>query len=102
MRARVAPALLQGGHASVEWVRVGWYWEDPENTSRYEGHQLVNARLQLPLLHGFEAVARLNNVFDVRYAETATYTAAELERLTPGAPRTIYLGVQARWPENQR
>jgi outer membrane receptor protein involved in Fe transport len=102
VRARVAPALLRGGHASVEWVRVGSYWEDPENTSRYEGHQLVNARLHLPLLRGFEAVARMNNVFDVRYAETATYTAAELERLTPGAPRMIYLGVQARWPEVQR
>jgi len=102
VRARIAPAPLRGGHASVEWVRVGSYWEDPENTSRYEGHQLVNARVQLPLLRGFEAVARMNNVFDVRYAETATYTATELERLTPGAPRMVYLGVQARWPEAQR
>ena len=36
-----------------------------------------------------------------RYAEQATYTAFESERLQPGAPRMLYIGVQGRWPETR-
>jgi hypothetical protein len=41
---------------------------------------------------------RASNLLNTRYAEQATFTQFEQERLTPGAPRMIYIGVQGRWP----
>ena len=96
--ARVAPSILNGGFASLELVRIGDYWEDAENTSRYEGHTLLNVRASYRVRPGLEVIGRIVNVTDARYAETATYTATEGERLTPGAPRMIYIGVQGAWP----
>jgi outer membrane receptor protein involved in Fe transport len=101
LRARVSPALLRGGALIAEYQRIGSYWEDPDNTSRYDGHALVNLRTRVPVKHGVEVVLRVNNLFDERYAEQATFTQFEQERLTPGAPRMIYLGIQGRWPEQK-
>jgi hypothetical protein len=42
-----------------------------------------------------QLVARVMNVLDERYAESASFTPTELEQLSPGAPRMIYLGLQA-------
>lgn len=100
--AHLRPSLLNGGAASAELVRIGRYWEDPENTSRYEGHTLLNLRASYRVSHGVELIGRVLNVTDARYAENATYTATEGERLTPGAPRMIYLGVQGTWPTGNR
>jgi iron complex outermembrane recepter protein len=97
-RVRIDPAFLRGGQASLEWVRVGSYWEDPENANRYEGHNLLNVRASVGLPYGTQLVARIVNLTDERYAENATFTAAEHEQLNPGAPRMIYLGVQANLP----
>jgi iron complex outermembrane receptor protein len=98
LRARLQPELLNGGQVTADWVRVGSYWEDPDNTSPYEGHSLLNLRASYGFPFGVQLIARVNNLTDARYAETATFTAAEQEQLSPGAPRMIYLGVQASWP----
>ncbi len=94
-RARFDPAFLRGGQATFEWVRVGSYWEDPENDNQYEGHNLFNVRTSVGLPMGFQLVARVTNLFDERYAENASFTVAEQEQLNPGAPRMVYLGLQA-------
>jgi hypothetical protein len=47
---------------------------------------------------GLQLVGRVINLTDKRYAEQATFTAAEREQLNPGAPRMIYLGLQATLP----
>jgi outer membrane receptor protein involved in Fe transport len=98
LRARFSPALLKGGSLAVDWQRVGPYWEDPENTSRYDGHEIVNLRARYPVTRSLDVIVRASNLFDERYAEQATFNAFEQERLTPGAPRMLYLGVQGRWP----
>ena len=102
VRALFRPGFLTGSQFSLEWLHVGPYWEDPENTSRYEGHNLLNARAALPVRDGIEIVARMINITDRRYAENATFTATEKERLTPGSPRMIYLGVQGALPRGGR
>ena len=102
VRARYSPALLRGGSLLAEYRRVGAYWEDPENTNRYAGHALVNLRARVPVKRGVELLLRVSNLLDERYAEQATFTRFELERLTPGAPRMVYLGIQGRWPEQQQ
>ena len=95
-RAKLSPEFLRGGSLAVDYQRVGEYWEDPENTNRYEGHGLVNARVHYPVYRGLDLVVRAANLFDERYAENASFTQFEQERLTPGAPRMIYLGMQAK------
>lgn len=99
VRARFSPAFMRGGFLSADYQRIGSYWEDPENTSRYEGHGLVNMRARVPVRYGVDLVIRATNLLDERYAEHATFNAFEMERLTPGAPRMLYIGVQGRWPE---
>jgi len=92
-----SPAVLGDGHVSAEWSRIGRYWMDPENSHRYEGHQVVNLHTSLPLRHHFELVGRVLNVGNSRYAEMASFTAARGEELAPGMPRTLYVGAQYRW-----
>jgi outer membrane receptor protein involved in Fe transport len=99
LRARFSPQFLKGGSLSADYQHVGGYWEDPENTSRYQGHALVNLRARYPIWRGVDVIVRAANIFDERYAEQATFTPFEQERLTPGAPRMLYLGIQGRWPE---
>jgi iron complex outermembrane recepter protein len=96
LRARFSPAFLRGGFIAADFQRVGEYWEDPDNTSRYDGHSLVNVRSRIPVWRGVDLMVRASNIFDERYAEQATFTQFEQERLTPGAPRMIYVGVQGR------
>jgi iron complex outermembrane recepter protein len=91
------PRGVPGAAFSAEWSRVGAYWMDAENTHRYAGHALVGVRGQLPVARRLEAVARVHNLLDRRYADGASYTAARGEELAPGMPRTLYVGLQWRW-----
>lgn len=91
------PAWLEGADFAAEWARVGSYWMDADNTHRYGGHALVNLRADVPLPRGLEAVARVSNLLDERYAEGASYTQAAGEEFAPGMPRTVYVGLQWRW-----
>lgn len=86
---------LAGSNVSLEWSRLGSYWEDAANENRYEGHDLLNARASLPLGDtGATLFARLHNVTDELYAERASYNAFRGEELAPGLPRTFYLGLR--------
>jgi iron complex outermembrane receptor protein len=93
-RVAYAPAWLSGARVEGEWTRVGSYWMDPENTHRYDGHDLFNLRASLPVAPRVELVGRVVNLMDERYAEGATYSAFAKEEFTPGLPRTLYLGVR--------
>ncbi|HET7230573.1 MAG TPA: TonB-dependent receptor [Longimicrobium sp.] len=96
LNARLGWSFAGDGRLSAEWQRVGGYWEDPQNTHRYDGHSLVNLHATVPVRGGVELVGRMNNVLDERYAEAAQYTVARGEELAPGMPRSLYLGVQLR------
>jgi hypothetical protein len=63
---------------------------------------LFNLRASYGLPWGIQLVGRINNLTDERYAERATFTAAEQEQLSPGAPRMVYLGVQGSVPWSRR
>ena len=96
-RLSYAPAALNGGQLALEWVRLGNYWEDAANTMKYEGHNLFNLRANYFLSREVELFARLQNLADQRYAESASYTTTRGEELSPGMPRTLYLGVRYNW-----
>jgi len=89
-----APSFYADSRFAVEVTRVGSYWMDPQNTHRYEGHNLVNLRAALPVTGSVSVFGRLVNAADERFAESASYTAARGEEFAPGMSRTLYLGIQ--------
>src|SRR5690606_30953714 len=91
-----SPAVLRDGKAMLEWVRVGRYWMDADNTHRYPGHDLVHLRAEMPVAQRFRLFGRVTNLLDTRYAELASYTAARGEELAPGLGRTFYAGIEYR------
>ncbi len=96
--ARLAwtPAFLAGGRLQVEYVYLGSYWRDAANTGKYDGHELVNLAANRPFGKQLEIYARVSNLFDQRYAETAGGTAAAPTN-TVGLPLGATLGVTASW-----
>jgi outer membrane receptor protein involved in Fe transport len=93
---RYAPWGAAGGGIALESRWIGSYWMDAENTTRYEGHNLLGVRADLPVHGRVRIFGRISNLLDRRYAEPATSTAARGEELAPGMPRAVYLGIQYR------
>ena len=96
-RLTYRPHFLASGMVALEWVRLGSYWMDPENTRKYDGHDIVNLFATLPVAANLELSGRVSNLGNRRVAETASYNAQQGERLRPGAPRQFFLGAQYRF-----
>lgn len=92
------PTMLNGGKFELEWVKLGDYWMDPDNTYKYSGHDVINLRVNHFMSKRFELYARIINVADKRYATSAKYTPAgfgpEKFEYAPGMPRTTYVGMK--------
>jgi len=80
----------------LELVQMGSYWLDAANTGKYEGHNLWNARFAQQLTKTFSLSARIMNLADKRYADSAAGTGAA-PTLSPGLPRTLFVGLQGQW-----
>ncbi|MBV9774363.1 MAG: TonB-dependent receptor, partial [Gemmatimonadetes bacterium] len=91
------PRFAPDARVGAEWVRVGSYFLDPANTHTYPGHDLFNLRLNVPVTRTVELDGRITNLFDTRYADSATYDRFLGEQFMPGAPRSLNLAVQYRW-----
>ena len=96
-RLSYRPPFLASGVVAVEWVRLGSYWMDPENTHRYEGHDLFNLFATVPVVGHLELSGRVTNLADRRFAETSSFNQQQGERFRPGAPRQFFLGAQYRF-----
>ena len=96
-RLSYRPPFLDSGVVAVEWVRLGSYWMDPENTHEYDGHDLFNLFATVPVLEHLELSGRVTNLGDRRFAETSSFNQQQGERFRPGAPRQFFLGVQYRF-----
>jgi outer membrane receptor protein involved in Fe transport len=96
-RLSYRPTFLSSGVVAVEWVRLGSYWMDPENTHQYDGHDLFNLFATIPVLEHLELSGRITNLGDRRFAETSSYNQQQGERFRPGAPRQFFLGAQYRF-----
>ncbi len=95
--AQLPAAVLSSGLVAVEWVKLGSYWMDPENTHKYDGHDLFNVFATVPVMEHLELSGRVTNLADKRFAETSSFTAQQGERFRPGAPRQFFLGAQYRF-----
>lgn len=98
-RLTLRPALLRTGSVGIEWVRLGSYFMDPENTHTYGGHDLFNVHATLPVHGQLELVGRVTNIGNRRYAETSSFTQQQGERFRPGAPRQVFVGAQYRFDQ---
>ncbi|HEX6106860.1 MAG TPA: TonB-dependent receptor [Gemmatimonadales bacterium] len=96
-RLTYRPGFVSAGMIALEWVRLGSYWMDPENTRKYDGHDLFNLFATVPVAEHLELSGRVSNIGDRRFAETSSYNAQQGERYRPGAPRQFFLGAQYRF-----
>ncbi|WP_126454536.1 TonB-dependent receptor [Sulfuriflexus mobilis] len=94
---RYRPIVLDGGSVELNWESLGSYWEDDENSNKYEGHDLLNLLVNYPVSRSLEFYGRLNNITDERYATGASFTQFRGEELTPGLPRTLYAGLNYKF-----
>jgi outer membrane receptor protein involved in Fe transport len=92
---RVAP--VRRVTAAADITVLGSYWMDANNTTKYGGHTLFNIRGQVDLLSNVRAFAKVLNLFDRLYAESASYTMARGRELAPGRPRTLFVGLEFDW-----
>lgn len=97
IRLAYHPAFMNNGKMELELVHLGKYWMDQANTQTYDGHQLVNLRINYPVTQDFKLSARIMNLTDKTYATAAKYSPApawggsEKFEYAPGMPRTAYI-----------
>jgi iron complex outermembrane recepter protein len=88
-----------GVRVQLEWVRIGSYWLDAANTQKYSGHDLVNLRANWALSKDISLFGSIYNLGDRRYADSAQLSGGTQPTplLSPGLPRTLYAGLEAKW-----
>ncbi len=86
--------VLDGAAVAIEWNKVGSYWMDPNNTSKYDGHNVFNLRASLNFLEKVTFLARVGNITDELFAERATHNAFRGDEFAPGSPRTINVSLR--------
>jgi iron complex outermembrane recepter protein len=96
VRLAWAPDGTAGRRLAVEWSHVGAYWLDAVNTARYRGHDLVSLVGNLPVGDRVTVFARVHNLTDVRYAESAGWSGVRGPEFAPGMPRTLHAGLELR------
>lgn len=82
--------------AQLEWRHVGRYFTDGANTQTYPGHDIFVARGDYRLSDRITLFGRVDNLFDARYADRADFAFGN-ERYFPGRPRTLFLGLRAKY-----
>lgn len=85
------PNYLKGFRISIETQSLGSYFTDPQNTSKYNGFTVFNARMGYALKH-FETWVNWINVTNKNYAVTVEKSAYGTS-YRPGQLSTINVGV---------
>lgn len=82
--------------AELEWRHLGEYFLDPGNTQTYPGHDVFVLRGQYAFAEDHTIFARVDNLFDKRYANRADFAFGS-ERYFPGRPRTLFVGLRGEF-----
>lgn len=69
---------------------------DPANSSKYDGHALVNVHVRVNLTQDLTLLSRVANLTDELYAERATYNRFRGDEFAPGNPRSFHLSLRYR------
>jgi outer membrane receptor protein involved in Fe transport len=96
--ARLTWTPLRSTVAQLEWVHVGSYWLEASNSEtfgKYAGHELLNLRASFAPARRIELFARVTNLLDERFAESASVSSSTAV-FSPGLPRAVFGGVEGR------
>ncbi len=94
MRVTLTP--LEDWQAELEWRHVGEYFTNPGNTNSYPGHDAFFLRGSYQLTPSFNLFGRIDNLFDLRYADRADFAFGD-ERFFPARPRTVFFGLSSQF-----
>ncbi len=85
-------------HASIEleWVHMGEYFTNAENTARYPGHDVLNLRGEVALSEQVALFAAIRNLANTDYAERADFAFGN-DRYFPGEDRSVTVGLRSTW-----
>jgi outer membrane receptor protein involved in Fe transport len=70
---------------------------DPAGTVDYRGHDIITLHANAYLGGGIELFGRVVNLADKTYAEVASFDRFQGQQLTPGMPRSLFLGARYAW-----
>lgn len=90
--ARLGWNYLPGSRAEIEWSHVGKYYLDPSNDHEYDGHDVVNFRIDTELSENLMLRGQILNVADTDYADRADFAFGDY-RFFPGQGRHYEVGV---------
>jgi len=76
--------------AEIEWLNVGAYWANANNTARYPGHDVLNLRFGVEATPSLSVALRVTNLLDTAYADRADFAFGSY-RYFPGRPRAAFL-----------
>lgn len=80
----------------LEWIHLGDYFLNPENTARYAGHNLINLRTHWQVSNDLTFSARITNLTNTNYAERADFAFGDF-RYFVGESRGIYWQVSYQY-----
>jgi iron complex outermembrane recepter protein len=89
------PKWFKNFRTSVEWQKVGKWYQNQINTVSYDGYSVINARVGYKW-KGIEVYTNVLNATDALYAYNATRgnNATDRTTFTAAAPRTFIMGLQ--------
>lgn len=79
--------------AEIEWENMGDYYTNPENTADYEGHDLLNLRVQYQHSDNLSFSLNVLNLTDEDYAKRADWTTFTDDRYFTGEPVRAFFGI---------
>ncbi len=96
LRLFYRPSQVSGLLVMAEAQHLSDYYMDHAHTFSYDGYTSYNLKADYHLNKKWRLFAKVNNVTDEIYAESASYSWGN-EKYTPAAPRQVYLGMKATW-----
>jgi len=81
----------------LEWVNMGEYYTNPENTADYEGHDIFNLRTQYEVNSDLSLSLNIMNITDKAYAERADWTTFTGDRYFPGEPVRAFVSIDWKY-----
>lgn len=96
LRAFYKPSSVEGLLVMVEGIYTSDYWMDHDHTMKYAGYKVANLKADYQVNKQWRVFAKVNNLTDERYAESATYAYGS-ENYTPAAPRQYFIGTELKW-----
>lgn len=77
--------------AELEWVHMGDYYLDPANDNEYDGHDLLNLRVETQVSQNLTLHGQVKNILDEEYADRADFAFGSY-RFFPGQSTSYQLG----------